>query len=93
LKQGGESIDFNNGRGYIEKDWGQSFPEAYVWMQSNHFSSQGISIKASVASIPWIGKSFTGFITGVWVHNRLYRFTTYNQTRLIKLKKCLLRQD
>ena len=33
-----KKIDFTGGRGYIEKDWGHSFPSAYIWMQSNHFS-------------------------------------------------------
>jgi len=36
-------LDFTNGRGYIEKDWGKSFPKGYVWMQSNHFQDPGIS--------------------------------------------------
>ncbi|MCK7537696.1 MAG: tocopherol cyclase family protein [Marinilabiliales bacterium] len=35
--------DFSGGRGYIEKDWGHSFPSAYVWMQSNHFQLARIS--------------------------------------------------
>lgn len=85
LKIDGEIIDFDNGRGYIEKDWGRSFPNAYVWMQSNHFSTPGVSIKASVAKIPWMGKSFVGFIAGVWLHDRLIRFTTYNNASLRKL--------
>ena len=80
----GESVNFNHGRGYIEKDWGHSFPCAYTWMQTNHFSVPGISLKASVAKIPWITKSFVGFIGGLWLHDRLFRFTTYNGTRLIK---------
>lgn len=80
----GESLDFNNGRGYIEKDWGQSFPEGYIWMQSNHFSKPGISLKASVAKIPWIRNSFTGFIAGLWMNGRLIKFTTYNQSVLKK---------
>ena len=79
-----EFIDFNGGRGYIEKDWGRSFPSAYIWMQTNHFSKQGISLKASVAKIPWLGNSFVGFIAGVWLHDRLFRFTTYNSTRIVK---------
>ena len=78
-------VDFANGRGYTEKDWGRSFPSAYVWMQSNHFSLPGISVKASVARIPWVRNSFTGFIAGVWLHERLIRFTTYNKTSLLKL--------
>lgn len=80
----GVRIDFNNGRGYIEKDWGRSFPSAYFWLQTNHFSEPGISLKASVAKIPWLRSSFTGFIAGVWLKNRLVRFTTYNGSVLKK---------
>lgn len=82
----GEETDFTGGRGYTEKDWGHSFPSAYVWMQSNHFDQPGISFKASVARIPWVTGNFTGFIAGFWLHNRLYRFTEYNQSRLTILK-------
>ena len=28
-----EEIDINNGKGYIEKDWGTSFPKKYIWIQ------------------------------------------------------------
>lgn len=79
-----ETIDFSNGRGYLEKDWGHSFPSAYIWIQTNHFSQPGISFKASVAKIPWLGTSFVGFIAGVWWLDRLIPFTTYNFTRLRK---------
>ncbi len=82
----GMTIDFEGGRGYTEKDWGRSFPSAYVWMQSNHFSLPGISVKASVARIPWIRNSFVGFIAGIWLHDRLIRFTTYNGSILRKLQ-------
>ena len=86
LNANDHTIDFENGRGYTEKDWGRSFPSSYVWMQSNHFSLPGISIKASVARIPWIKKSFTGFIAGVWIQDKLIRFTTYNGSSLSKLR-------
>jgi len=78
-------ISFEQGRGYMEKDWGHSFPEGYVWMQSNHFSKTGISIKASIAKIPWIGSSFIGYIAGVLIDGKLFQFTTYNKTQL---KQC-----
>jgi len=79
-----ETIDFTGGRGYMEKDWGHSFPSAYIWMQSNHFSQSGISLKASVAKIPWMGTSFIGFIAGLWLQDHLIEFTTYNFTKLRK---------
>jgi hypothetical protein len=80
-----EVIDFTGGRGYIEKDWGHSFPSAYLWMQSNRFETEGISFKASVARIPWMTGSFNGFIAGLWNDNKLTRFTTYNGSKLRKL--------
>ena len=82
LSLNGDTVDFNGGRGYIEKDWGKSFPEAYIWLQSNHFEENGTSIKLSVARIPWIGRSFTGFIAGVLHNGQLYEFTTYNSSKL-----------
>lgn len=85
LQIGTETVDFEGGRGYMEKDWGRSFPSGYIWMQTNHFSTPGISIKASVAKIPWLMSSFVGFISGIWLHDRLIQFTTYNFTRLRKV--------
>lgn len=85
LTIGDQEIDFTGGRGYMEKDWGRSFPSGYIWMQTNHFSTPGLSLKASVAKIPWLGSSFVGSIAGVWLHDRLIEFTTYNFSRLRKV--------
>lgn len=71
-------INFTHGKGYTEKDWGRSFPRAYVWMQTNHFgSTDRASLLASVAHIPWLRSHFIGFISGLWLEGRLYRFATY----------------
>ena len=84
LEVEGEHISMDGGRGYIEKDWGRSFPSGYIWMQSNHFQEEGISLKSSIAKIPWLGSSFTGFICGLLLQGDLIQFTTYNGTRLRK---------
>ncbi len=70
-------LDFTGGLGYMEKDWGQSFPSAWVWMQTNHFDQPNTSLTASVAIIPWLRQAFPGFIVGLWHNDRLHRFTTY----------------
>ena len=85
-----ESISFSQGKGYMEKDWGHSFPEAYIWMQSNHFSQPGTSVKASIAMIPWLTSSFIGHIGGLLFEGKLYEFTTYNGSRI---KKCNVFED
>jgi hypothetical protein len=86
LTLNGKEMDFSGGQGYIEKDWGQSFPEAWVWLQSNHFAGQNACITASVAIIPWINQSFRGFIVGLWVDGKLHRFATYNGSHIESLQ-------
>lgn len=82
----GQAVDFTGGRGYTEKDWGRSFPVSWVWMQSNHFVRRGVCLTASLAMIPWVGTAFPGFIVGVWDGTELFRFATYNGTRITKLE-------
>ena len=75
-------IRFTDGKGYIEKDWGRSFPRAYVWMQSNHFDTcDRASVMASAAHIPWLGSHFIGFISGMWLEGKLFKFATYTGAR------------
>lgn len=86
LQINGTKIDFSGGRGYIEKDWGRSFPSAHIWMQTNHFSETGTSLTASVAIIPWIGYSFPGFIVGFLHRGTLHRFATYTGATILNLE-------
>jgi tocopherol cyclase len=86
LKLNGKMMDFSGGHGYMEKDWGQAFPAAWIWFQSNHFSGVSACITGSVAIIPWVGQAFRGFIVGLWLDGELYRFTTYNRSRIESLQ-------
>lgn len=78
-------IDFSGGRGYLEKDWGRSFPSSWIWLQSNHFREPDTSLTASVAIIPWIRGAFPGFIIGFWHQEKLYRFATYTRAWIEEL--------
>ncbi|MFK8046448.1 MAG: tocopherol cyclase family protein [Crocinitomicaceae bacterium] len=73
---------FQNGKGYLEKDWGSSMPEAWIWMQSNHFNNRHTSFMLSVATIPWLGKTFTGFLGFLLYEGKIYRFATYTNSEL-----------
>ena len=86
LSLNGENLFFDKGKGYMEKDWGHSFPEGYIWMQSNHFSQKGTSVKASIAKIPLLKSSFIGHIAGILFNGQLIEFTTYNRTKLTTCK-------
>ena len=78
----GEQMDFSGGRGYMEKDWGRAMPRAWIWMQCNHFSREGVSLSFSIARIPWGGRAFTGFLGGLLLDGQLHRFTTYTGARV-----------
>ena len=82
----GQAVDFHGGRGYIEKDSGQAFPRAWIWLQTNHFGQPDICLTASVARIPWLGTAFRGFIVGFWWNGRLYRFATYTGAQVERLE-------
>jgi tocopherol cyclase len=86
LELNGEPVDFSGGRGYLEKDWGQAFPQAWIWSQSNHFERAGTCLSVSVATIPWLGSSFRGFIIGLWHDRQLYRFATYTGAKIKSLR-------
>jgi tocopherol cyclase len=86
IETNGQTVDYHGGRGYIEKDWGKSFPEGYVWTQSNHFDEPGICVTASVAKIPWLTGSFRGFLVGFLHDGELHRFTTYNGSKVESLR-------
>ena len=87
LKVEGKEQSFSKGKGYIETDWGKGFPSGYIWMQTNHFDfNNETSLIASCAIIPWIGKSFRGFIMGLMHEEKLYSWTTYNGAKELELR-------
>jgi tocopherol cyclase len=77
-------VSFHEGKGYIEKDWGKSFPRAYVWLQSNHFKDQKTSFMFSYADIPFLGFYFKGLIANLLYQGKEYRFATYNFAKIKK---------
>lgn len=81
-----KEFDFSNGKGYIEKDWGTSFPKEYIWLQSNHFVKKDASIMFSLAHIPFLGTSFQGFICNLTFNGQEHRFATYNNSKIASVK-------
>jgi len=79
-------IELTGGRGYLEKDWGTSFPRSYVWIQSNHFSKENAYFMFSAAEIPFLGIYFNGLIANLQIDDKEYRFATYNFTKIVEEK-------
>lgn len=81
-----DGIDVGEGRFYAEKDWGRSFPQGWVWAQSNSFDEAGTSISCSIARVPFARSAFAGFIIGFLHNDRLYRFASYTGARVQRLE-------
>ena len=79
----GETMDFEGGTGYIEKDYGNSFPQTYTWLQASHFDGGDASFVFSNARIPFLWSEFPGFFAYFTDFTNLScRFATYNRSRL-----------
>lgn len=74
------------GRLYVEKDYGRSFPNAWVWLQTNSFEAAGVSVTCSIANVPFVGGAFTGFLAGIVAGGELHKFTTYVGSRIERLE-------
>jgi hypothetical protein len=79
-------VDFAKGKGYSEKDWGHSMPSAWIWMQSNHFEKNDVSLMLSIAKIPWLGNSFTGFLCVFLLDGKIHRFASYTGAKIRQLE-------
>lgn len=92
----GETWDFADGVGYIEKDSGYSFPSSYLWIQANDFFEPA-AVMAAVAEIPmgtalfgnrklaerlnrWL--RFRGCICVIQYRGREYRLASYLGVRV-----------
>jgi hypothetical protein len=85
LLYGTEAISFTGTVGYLEKDWGTSFPSKYTWLQCAHFKDPETSFFFSYATIPYLGVTFNGFICVLNVENKEYRFATYNFSKVVSI--------
>jgi hypothetical protein len=69
------------GVGYLEKDWGQSFPSTWIWGQTNQWistSSVSASLFFSFAVAPiGFGLELPGFLVIFEHNNEFYYFNTY----------------
>lgn len=79
----GQLYNFVNGWGYMEGDFGHSFPRQYIWTQC---CFEGGSLMLSVADIPLFGFHFTGVIGVLLLQGQEYRIATYLGARLKQIK-------
>lgn len=85
-----QKLDFNGSLGYIEKDWGSSFPSRYVWTQCawiDKITGSPCCLMASAADIPFAKMKFTGCICSIFYRGKEYRLATYLGLRILKFSE------
>ena len=65
------------GQGYIERDWGYSFPSSYLWLQSNDCHQPNTMIFLAIAKIPILKTSFTGIIMVLMLEGKQQKIASY----------------
>jgi tocopherol cyclase len=83
----GDRRVFDGARGYIEKDWGSSFPSSWVWLQANCFKERGVSLMVSMAVIPWLHSSFVGHLAIFLHRGEVINLSTYGGGKVTRLEK------
>lgn len=86
LKVNNRTVHIRKSSLYSEKDWGKSFPKAYLWMQANCFSDPSTSVMLSIARIPYLGLRFTGFLGFVQLRDELIHLGTYTSAKIESLQ-------
>lgn len=89
IEVNGKQVILQNAHGYSEKNWGAAFPYSWIWVQSNMFNEciETVSITASIAHIPFVLGSFSGFLIGLQLGNAFHKFTSMNGSKLT-IKEC-----
>ncbi len=77
------TYDFTGGTGYIEQDYGKSFPLEYIWMQTNDLEGKEGCLFVSIAKVPFLGFAFTGCISVLYLNGKEYRLATYLGVRIL----------
>ncbi len=87
LTVNGERVVFDGGTGYLEKDAGRSFPEAWLWYQSCGFEHPGDSVMLAAAFVRLGAVRFPGLLCICRVAGEEHRLATYLGGRVTLLQK------
>ena len=85
LEIDGEVYDFDGGTGYLETDYGKSFPRRYMWSQCNWFGRTDCQIAVAAATIPMGPLNIMGTFACINYKGQRYKFATYKGAEVEKI--------
>lgn len=80
IKENNE-VKFITGKTYLEKTYGNKFPQNWIWLQSNHFDKEA-ALTLAYGKIPFFKWRVKGFFSILNINGLEYRFASYNLSRL-----------
>ncbi len=79
----GQLWDFSDGFGYLEKDWGHSFPTSYLWLQCGWQEAAGRScVMMAIANLGTRQAPITACGSLILCGGKQYRLSTYQGAQL-----------
>ncbi len=78
----GKAVSFDGGKGYLEADYGRSFPDKYFWTHCNWFRRADLRITCAAAEMPVAGKFFRGCFACIDNHGEKIKLATYKGCRI-----------
>lgn len=80
-----KTYDFNEGKGYIETDWGHYLPKTYLWTQCNAFNTeQNCSITATVFPAMLFNRLIINTACSIQYQNHIYTLATHLGAKIIE---------
>lgn len=80
-----KAINFDEGKGALDKDWGKSFPNVWIWMQCNHFQNHDAAIMVGVARMPVYFNYYTAFAMPFYFNDKVETYANYTGAHIAKL--------
>lgn len=85
LEFNGKMFNFNEGKGAMDKDWGRSFPNVWIWMQCNHFQNHDAALMVGVARMPIYLNYYTAFAVPFYFNDKVETYANYTGAHIAKL--------
>ncbi len=78
----GDSVRFEDGRGYGDHNWGRIFPRQWIWLQANVFSEPGTALALSGGTVDFGGTETEAYMIGLRRQGEMTTFSTQDLDRI-----------
>lgn len=77
-----ETLIFDNTSGYIDKNWGRSFPKDYFWGHISNFENPSVSIQFAKAKPKWLFWKIPVYIGFLRLNHEIHLFKSWKKGKM-----------